>query len=65
MLPCYTIKRWFLPSKKTKEIIYSLFITCSLSPQSGKGAEVFYESSNCLMNILSDSKQGMGALIKL
>ena len=64
MVPCYTIKRGFLPSKKTKEIIYSL-LTCRLSPESGKGAEVFYESSNCLMNILSDSKQRMGALIKL
>lgn len=64
MVPCYTIKRAFLPCKKTNEIIYSL-LACRLSPQSGKGAEVFYESSNCLMNILSDSKQGMGALIKL
>ena len=64
MVPCYTIKRAFLPSKKTEEIIYSL-LACRLSPESGKAAEVFYESSNYLMNILSDSKQGMGALIKL
>ena len=63
MVPCYTIKRAFLRGKKTKNLCTAYLQ--AIPPKTGKAAEVFCESSNSLMNILSDSKWRMGALIKL
>lgn len=48
MVPCYTIERAFLRSKKTKNLLTAYLQ--AIPPETGKPAEVFSESSNCLMN---------------